>query len=398
MPLGHGRHVGKRLHQGALEVLGGDVESPAGSMDAAVEAGRSAPILVGFLHQVEVAIGRHSSAELPAAWRQMEGSVQEVGLVVVLLIEASAHRGHQVQTREALLNSHAPPKLQHGLQLRPQQLWPQDSKDGLVVNLHVPVVVEILQQVLEMLLPVLSVAVRLRKEDVLPSLPVELSSPRLVGPGEEVGEVRLAVVENLVGYLPHHAFVVAALPTKPIVVVGEAMDAMLLGQLSLTSSNLALHQVVEAQSSLRFAEWLSDTLTFEVLQSFPVRVAGSVELVELRYLVILRVVHGDDLRGRRHRRHAAAVEAKGRRHETLQGALQGASFLILLVNPGHETRNCSHRCLQRLRLPPHPEAAARHVRGEVLRLIQDSIALMHQQQGADTFGAAAAWPTPAVIA
>ena len=36
-------------------------------------------------------------------------------------------------------------------------------------------------------------------------------------------------MENLVRDLPHHALVLAALTTKPVVVVGEAMHSVLLG-------------------------------------------------------------------------------------------------------------------------------------------------------------------------
>ena len=62
-------------------------------------------------------------------------------------------------------------------------------------------ILEVLHQVLKVLFPVLTVAVGLRDEGpraILTGLARELSGPRLVGPGEEVRQIGLPIMENLV--------------------------------------------------------------------------------------------------------------------------------------------------------------------------------------------------------
>ena len=164
MSLWHGGHVGERPHQCLLEGLRRHVQRTAVAMHSAVEACRSTPVLVLLLDQVEVAVRSNTTAQIPATWGMMEGSIQELRLVVVLLVEAPAHGREDVEAGEALLHRKAPPKLQHGLQLLLQKLGAEDGEDRLVVDLHVAVILEVLHQVLKVLFPVLTVAVGLRDE------------------------------------------------------------------------------------------------------------------------------------------------------------------------------------------------------------------------------------------
>mmetsp|Transcript_108051 Transcript_108051/g.257934 ORF Transcript_108051/g.257934 Transcript_108051/m.257934 type:complete len:404 (-) Transcript_108051:325-1536(-) len=259
-------------------------------------------------------------------------------------------------------------------------------------------ILEVLHQVLEVLFPVITVAIHLWNEDILTSLARELPGPRLVRPGEEVGQIRLPVVENLVGHLPHHALVVAALATKPVVVVREAMHPVLLCQVCLAASHLALHQVVEAQSSALLAERLPEPVTFEVLQRLPVRVAVAEELLQLGHLVELWIIHRDDLRRGGHRRQASAAQPQRSGHEAFQSRLESVSFVVTLLDQRSEPRDRRDRGLQRLCLPPQPEAPAGHIGGKVLRFVEADVARVHQQQRANAFCAALAEACPASVA
>ncbi len=116
------------------------------------------------------------------------------------------------------------------------------DEDGLAIDLHVAPVVECRQQGIEMALVVFGAGIGLLDQyPVLGAVPD--AAPGFVGPAQAEREIRFARREHF-GERPfEHAFAVA----EPVVVIAEALDAVLPRKVSLRLAGFRHAQIVESQ-------------------------------------------------------------------------------------------------------------------------------------------------------
>jgi len=247
-------HVAEGLDEARFELLGAGPVALRAAAHAVVEASGGTPILRPSGDEVLVFPGGGTTATL-ADSHEMEGGVEETWHEA--RPACTADGAQEIDAAKAILLGEQVPVVHHRCKLFSDLLREVDCKDRLVVDLLVVPMLEVGQEVVEVLLPARLIGVVLFDQNLSSGVLAIATFPTPVGPGEEEGLVRLAVLQHQVGNLPHDTGVLDVLTIEPVVVNHEAIDAVLLGKLGLALANVALREVVVVQATLLRGERLA---------------------------------------------------------------------------------------------------------------------------------------------
>ena len=183
--------------------------------------------------------GEVPPAQAPPVGRELDRQVQPDLARIGAGAAAAPFELGQRQLADALLARDAAPGLERAARIG-QVVDLVDDEQRLAVDADVARVAEVRQQRADVGLVVLVGVALLHQHLALAAVPG--AAPVLVGPGQAVGEVRLAAGADLLDRALQQPVAV-----EPVVVVAEAADAVLPRQRRLRGARLGQAQVVEAE-------------------------------------------------------------------------------------------------------------------------------------------------------
>mmetsp|Transcript_75200 Transcript_75200/g.203342 ORF Transcript_75200/g.203342 Transcript_75200/m.203342 type:complete len:437 (-) Transcript_75200:517-1827(-) len=286
-------------------------------------------------------------------------------LLGVLLAKFAGHRNDDVQSWQAAVAREALPQPQHGLQAVLHQPRPVQCERGLALHPDVLGMLEESQEVPEVPGPVVGGAVALRQQRVVVRLGAAIPAPGpgLVRPTQHERDVGLTVLESKFRDFEHNFLALHA--AEPVVVVHEAVHAVLPGHLRLLRAHGRVAEVVVAQPPSFNPQWLPYPLNLARPQERPLREVLPPELVVLGNRVVLGKVQGHGLRRRRYLGQPQGQQPQGGRDVDLEQRLLrvfAVRGMAAQLQPQRlaELHDARRRARPQVELPPPSPVHATH--------------------------------------